>query len=77
MNVAGGVHARGRVDHHGDEGTDETARSGQRVGLMKPDAHWDIILTSCRQKGAPPLVNVNTSHSGVVVVVVVYNHEDP
>lgn len=46
-DVAGGVYTgTGWVDHHGDRGTDETARSGHRVGLMKPDTHWDIILTS-------------------------------
>lgn len=49
-DVAGGVHiGTGWVDHHGDGRTDVTARTGHWVGLMKPDAHWDIILTSCRQ----------------------------
>ena len=48
-DVASGVHAgTGRVDHHGDRWTDVTARPGRRVGLMKPDAHWDIILASCK-----------------------------
>ena len=48
-DVAGGVHtATGRVNQHGDGWTDITARTGCWMGLMKPDAYWDIILTSCR-----------------------------
>lgn len=48
-DVTRGIHTgTGWVDHHGDRGTDVTARSGYRVGLMKPDAHWDIILISYR-----------------------------
>jgi len=48
IDVSKGVHARTRwVYHHGDRWTNVTARTGRRVGLMKPNAHWDIILTSC------------------------------
>lgn len=54
-DVASGVHAgTGRVDHHGDRWTDVTARPGRRVGLMKPDAHWDIILASFILDGNRP-----------------------
>lgn len=47
-DVPRGIHVgAGRVDHHGNGGTDITARSGHRVRLVKPDAYWDIVLTSC------------------------------
>lgn len=57
-DVPRGVHTgTGRVDHHGNGGADVTARSGHRVRLMKPDAHWDIILASCKDITLPARVN--------------------
>lgn len=47
MDSTGGIHVgTGRVDHHGDGGTDEAARTGQWVGLVEPDADWDVVLVS-------------------------------
>ena len=57
-DVAGGVHTwTGWVDHHGDRWTDITARTGHRMGLMKPDTHWNIILTTCTHMIAPSQQN--------------------
>lgn len=48
MDGTSGVHmGTGRVDNHGDGGTDEAARTGQWVGIMEPDADWDVVLVSC------------------------------
>lgn len=38
-----------RIDHHGNRRADITAGAGLWVCLMKPDAHWDIIFTSCQK----------------------------
>lgn len=63
-DVPRGVHTgTGRVDHHGNGGADVTARSGHRVRLMKPDAHWDIILTSCKHITLPAENETNTRTS--------------
>lgn len=49
MNEPRSIHAgTGWVDLHGDGRADVAEGAGHGVCLMKPDAHWDIIGTSCQ-----------------------------
>lgn len=50
VNDPSSIHTCTRwIDYHGDRWADITAGAGHWVRLMKPDAHWDIILASCQK----------------------------